>query len=133
MRLVLPYPPSVNHYYLRKRDGNMYIGKRGKEYRLATKIAFIQTGEPPVDGAIILTVHLICPDYRKRDQDNAAGKCLLDALQHAGAIKDDSFIVAQNTYKHRPDAQNPAGQVIVTIERMPDDDVEIKASGAWLV
>jgi len=132
MKLVLPYPPTINHYYCRKRDGNLFIGKRGKEYRLATKMAFIQTGEPPIDGAVHVVVRLICPDYRRRDLDNTQ-KCILDAVVKSGALEDDSSIVSLFIYKHKPDAYAPEGRAIILIEPASMDGVEVKNAGAWLV
>jgi crossover junction endodeoxyribonuclease RusA len=133
MKLVLPYPPSINHYFCRKRDGNMYIGDRGVEYRLAVKLAVVQAGIKPLkDCGLSMIVHLFVPDLRKRDIDNPM-KCLLDALTHGGAIVDDSRIAELMIYKHAPSSDDDGGKSIVLIEGVGGDACMVKRTGAWLV
>jgi len=66
MRLILPFPPSVNGYWRSTRQG-VLISE--------------------------LEVHLVlCPPTRaKRDLDNFQ-KALFDGLTHAGIWKDDSQV-----------------------------------------
>lgn len=133
MKLILPYPPSINHYYQRTRDGNLFIGKRGEEYRLAVKMGVLQAGIKPLKGCgLSMIVHLCMPDLRKRDIDNPM-KCLLDALAHAGAIVDDSQIVELMIYKHAPSSDDDGGKCIVLFEGVAGDACMVKRSGAWLV
>lgn len=93
----LPHCPSVNHYYGRTKTGNLYLGKAGKAFRLEAHFAMREekkrTGAPkyPILGPIAMEIHLYPPDKRRRDIDNPL-KCILDALQHAGAFLDDSQI-----------------------------------------
>jgi crossover junction endodeoxyribonuclease RusA len=83
MRLSLPYPPSMNHYW-RRAGRFIHISREGREYRrqlveqLTREHVDKQLGRP----AVRLT--LSPPDRRRRDLDNVQ-KPLLDALQHAGA------------------------------------------------
>ena len=138
MKLYLPWPPSINHYYRRTEKTHLAISKRGKEYRLATKLAVALKHEPPFEAAVTVTVHLVAPDYRKRDLDNVL-KCLLDAISKADVIKDDSMIVELNVYKHKPSGANcntkhwGTGHVIVNIDNAPRDNVVVKKSGAWFI
>jgi len=132
MKLILPIPPSINHYYRNDEQGGRKINKRGKEYRFAVKLAATQARAEKIEGAVSVIVYVICPDYRRRDLDNML-KCLLDAITHAGLIEDDSMIVELSMYKHKPDSSNKSGQAIVNIDKMPQDDIEIRKAGAWII
>lgn len=88
----LPWPPSVNHYWLlipMGRSVRMVIGKKGKEFREAVNALLKDT--PELTGKMSLTVEVFPPDRRKRDLDNLL-KATQDSMQHAGIYKDDSDI-----------------------------------------
>lgn len=90
----LPWPPSVNHYYIRTRRG-MIIGKKGIEYLQEVKrlVANADTTEPtPMRGDLRMTVFAYPPDKRRRDLDNLC-KCLWDSLTKSG-VYDDDFQIA---------------------------------------
>ena len=89
VNLVLPYPPSVNHYWLLKGDGSRYISAQGAAFRAAVKaLPVVQTFRE----LIAIRITACPPDKRRRDLDNLL-KSLLDALQHAWIISDDSNVV----------------------------------------
>ena len=89
-RLVLPWPPSLNHYW--RRVGNRtLISRAGREYRHAVIGRAIAAKLPLIEGKLNVTIHAAPPDRRKRDLDNLL-KAPLDALQHAGVIEDDGDI-----------------------------------------
>ena len=92
--LVLPYPPSVNHYY-RNVSGRTLISAAGRAYRVRVAVEMsLQRPKPirgPMRGRLRLEVEVSPPDRRRRDLDNIL-KALLDALQHAGLYGDDSQI-----------------------------------------
>lgn len=91
MLLTLPYPPSVNHYWLQDRKrGRTYIGKRGIEYRKAVAAALIGNAVTYY-GRLRVSIRACPPDRRKRDLDNVC-KALLDAISHAGLWGDDGQI-----------------------------------------
>lgn len=89
MKLELPYPPSVNHYW-RYTSRGLFVGKRGKRYRVDVRAAILQQCGlvKPLEGSLSVSVDLYPPDRRKRDLDNPM-KALLDSLAHAGIYGDD--------------------------------------------
>ena len=111
MDLILPYPPSVNHYYIRRGRG-VAIGKAGREYRAAVATVIADARVKPIDGRLLLIAAISPPDRRKRDLDNVC-KALLDALQHGGAFIDDAQI--DSLHLERRDVVR-GGRVAVHIE-----------------
>ncbi len=90
LRLDLPYPPSVNHYY--RRVGNRtLISREGRVYRKRVCLALKDRVSQAITGPLRVRIDVHPPDRRRRDLDNAM-KALLDALQHGGAYEDDSQI-----------------------------------------
>lgn len=117
----LPFPPSVNHYYMRTRFG-MIIGAKGKLFRTE---AITNCREQidvldcfAADAKLHVIVAAFPPDRRKRDLDNL-GKCLCDALTHAGVYVDDSQIDWLEF--RRKQVQKSYGRVIVVIEKIVED------------
>jgi crossover junction endodeoxyribonuclease RusA len=86
--LVLPYPPSVNHYW-RHVQGRTFVSREGRRYR--QRVCALLAGSRPMTGRIHMTVVLCPPDRRRRDLDNAM-KSLNDSLAHAGVFIDDEQI-----------------------------------------
>ncbi len=102
LQFNLPYPPSVNHYYVRTKTG-MAIGAPGKAYRkliwttLRGRVSCAKKFPmEPIEGDLMVEIIIYPPDKRKRDMDNIK-KALFDALQYAGLYKDDSQIVDDHT------------------------------------
>ena len=90
IQLLLPYPPSVNHYWM--SSGNMrYISKRGRVFRQAVAEEAATQGIVGLEGRLAVHIALFPPDRRKRDVDNVL-KALLDACEHAGCYESDSQI-----------------------------------------
>lgn len=88
IRVVLPYPPTVNTYW-RMVNGRMIISKAGRQYREAVVARAAFRGR--VDGRLLVVIDAYPPDRRKRDLDNIL-KSLVDSLAHAGVYEDDSQI-----------------------------------------
>lgn len=92
IKIRLPYPPSVNHYYKNGRNGIKYIGELGQKYRLDVLAIVANLGLKGFgDSPVAVTVWLHQKDRRKRDIDNFQ-KCFFDALTHAKVWGDDSQI-----------------------------------------
>lgn len=108
IRLFLPYPLSVNNYYVHTRNG-IYISKKGKEYREhCNEEIREQLGKfEIIETRIKLVVILYPPDKRSRDVDNPM-KCLLDALTHdpknsvLGIWSDDKIIDQLIIFRGKP-------------------------------
>lgn len=102
MRLTLPWPPSVNHYW-RNFRGRVVISQEGRAFREDVRAlldpgaaATCQLGgngprKPPCGGRIALCMDAFPPDRRRRDLDNIQ-KSVIDAMQHAGMYQDDAQI-----------------------------------------
>jgi len=90
IRLELPWPPSVNHYYRRVGNATL-ISKEGRRYRKRVASDVLLARSPRVEGRLSVRIVASPPDQRRRDLDNLQ-KALLDALQHAGVYCDDSQI-----------------------------------------
>lgn len=90
IRLELPWPPSLNHYY-RRVGARTLISRAGRLYRATVVRQLRQEHSSPLLGRLHVSIQAYPPDRRRRDLDNAQ-KALLDALQHAGIYADDSQI-----------------------------------------
>ena len=97
--LYLPYPPSVNSYYVQKSGFGKFISAKGRRYRDQVAEAVVeQLPGVHVDGPMLIDTIWWPPDKRTRDEDNLK-KALLDAITHTGLWEDDSLIHQHFTYK----------------------------------
>ena len=119
MKLTLPWPPSVNHYY-RRVGPRTLISREGREYRkricglLAPGNGGIR--KPPSGGRIALCMDAFPPDRRRRDLDNLL-KSTQDSLAHAGVYEDDSLIDWLLT--RRCEVVRPHGRLDVQVIQLP--------------
>ena len=91
LRFEIPYPPSVNHYYIRA-NGRVILGAEGASYRrTAGLLLYKQRGAFSKNKRLAVTINVFPPDKRKRDIDNIL-KCTLDSLQYAQVYVDDNQI-----------------------------------------
>lgn len=116
---ILPYPPSVNHYYgwnTRTVPPIRYIGKKGKLHRLETARALIEQNMANIQfkkrDSVTLKISIHAPDNRRRDVDNIL-KCTLDSLQCNGILEDDNIVSVLHVYRSSPSKENP--RIFVTI------------------
>lgn len=87
--LMLPFPPSVNHYWGQCRN-RRFIKAKGIEFREATA-EIVAANAEKIEGRLAVFISLYPPNKIRRDIDNSL-KALLDALQHAGCFDDDEQI-----------------------------------------
>tara|TARA_R110000868_G_scaffold58479_1_gene180692 strand:- start:33 stop:566 length:534 start_codon:yes stop_codon:yes gene_type:complete len=107
--LTLPYPPTVNHYWLPNFNHSKRIGPKGVKFR--DDVIKQCAGLDGVMGRVMVDVRAYPPDNRKRDLDNIF-KALLDSLNHAGMIEDDGLI---DVLKIQRGETTKGGQVVVCI------------------
>jgi|SRR5271163_968995 len=88
----LPYPPSVNKYYIRSKKNGVILSRVARIYRELVMIVCSQWTGKIIDTPVIAWIELYPPDYRVRDTDNTQ-KAVFDSLQGAGVIANDKFIV----------------------------------------
>jgi len=96
--LTLPYPPTVNLYYINGR----ILTANARKYRLAVQGAIydlLGKTAKPLEGDLTMDIVVAHPDRIKRDLDNLL-KGLLDAMQHAKIYRDDNQIVDFRISKH---------------------------------
>ena len=95
---ILPYPPSINHYW-RRAGQRTFISREGVAFRRRVVAILRAMGAKPAEGRLRVVVEVHPPDNRKRDLDNVL-KALLDALQHGGAFHDDFQIDQLSVWRH---------------------------------
>ena len=116
IQIILPYPPSINKYYVKTRNG-IFIGKAGKEYREAVAESVMQQGLAlNLDVPLLVEIKVFVPDRRKRDLDNVC-KALLDALTHANVWIDDSMI--NQLFIYRGEIVNGGSIVVEIVDAAP--------------
>lgn len=111
MTLVLPWPPTMNHYYTVARNRKI-LTREARDYHKAVAAVVMSNGwmffpEHRLDVSITASP----PDNRKRDLDNLL-KPTLDALQKAGMFSDDSQIDMLSIRRGPP---SKPGMLTVTI------------------
>lgn len=108
IKLTLPYPPGVNHYY-RMVNNRMLLSKRGREYKEAVALVCARAAAPMLEGDLVMTVRLFRPQ-RSGDIDGRM-KGIFDSLQ-GWIYKNDAQIVEMHVYRG-DDRPNPRVEVEV--------------------
>lgn len=93
--LVLPWPPSINHYWKHRvigRRAHVYLSKEGVAFKSLVNAAVLQARPiKQFTGRIGVSIVLNPPTLRKFDIDNRV-KATLDALTGAGIWVDDEQV-----------------------------------------
>ncbi len=111
MKLTLPMPPSINHYW--RRHGHIvHVSAEGKKFAKDVA-ALIGIGGPKLAGRINLSVTLHYGSRRTIDLDNRL-KPLCDALTKAGVWEDDSQIDDLRIVRGPVDKANPRIEIEIT-------------------
>jgi crossover junction endodeoxyribonuclease RusA len=102
MKLILPFPPSVNSYWRAPNKGTLagqhLISANGRKYRNAVLASILEAHRRypvPLVDEVSVSLVLSPPDKRRRDLDNYF-KALFDALTHARIWSDDVQIKQLN-------------------------------------
>lgn len=90
IRLVLPFPPSVNAAYA--NGGNKRGRHKTTQYKAWEQLAGlgIKDSHRQALGPYSIAIALKAPDKRARDLGNYE-KCVSDLLVNHGVVKDDSY------------------------------------------
>ena len=118
IRLVLPWPPTVNHSTTPGRHGGKVLTADHRAFRRSVSTIAVAAGSPTFHAAdrLHVSIDLVPPDKRHFDIDNRIKACL-DALQLANVIPNDSQVDA--LVVHRQGVIIPGeGSAVVTIERI---------------
>ena len=114
--VILPLPPSVNHYYVNTGRGGRALSPGARGYKAAAEMAIYRADLVCYDGPVAVTMHV----YRERasgDLDNRV-KLTLDSL-NGHAWGDDAQVVELHAYRH-DDAANPRVEVEVKITEVTE-------------
>jgi len=97
--MELPYPPSVNKYWIYTKHGKIALTKKVREYKKAvawtinlSELFKLSRCNKTIDIPVVAMIELYPPDNRVRDTDNTQ-KAIFDALQYAYVIQNDQLIV----------------------------------------
>lgn len=91
LKLKLPYPPSINHYW-RHVGPRVLISRQGRKYRTQVMDLCRRKNITTIRGPLSVEIELHMPDRRRRDIDNVL-KAMLDALQWGGVYEDDNQVM----------------------------------------
>ena len=120
INLRLPYPPSINHYYVRTKKG-LAIKPEGVWYRQQVGFLVAIARLPRKflgNEKVQVTIHAFTPDRIPRDVDNIL-KCLLDALTDAHVWGNDKQVYDLHITKDY-DTQKK-GYVEVTVSEIKEE------------
>ena len=133
--LMLPYPPTINHYYGRTRTGSMFIKTDGVNFRATVfQIALQRLHDMECNllsefvfekgTKLKLSIEAYMPDNRTRDIDNLL-KATLDAITHlkdggSGGVWEDDKQVDKLTITRvrKQDHTFEHGALFVRIEEL---------------
>ena len=140
--LQLPYPPSINHYYLpvvrfnprtRMHYADLVLSAKAKQYRESTGWLILSQRPRehcwPYKAAVVLTLTVSPPDQHVRDRDNIL-KATLDVLVTSGVLADDSLVQEIHLYSAAP---KEGGVIEACIEAMHSTDISEAAFNDALV
>ncbi|ATW30293.1 hypothetical protein BJP41_08190 [Candidatus Williamhamiltonella defendens] len=123
VRIELPFPPSVNHYWVRTAR-RVYLSEAAKRFQRLTAIAVAhaqrQSAHQPFLGDVSVALTLYLPDKRVRDVDNYP-KGVLDALTKAGIWSDDAQVRVMTVKKKNPHSDTNGGKCVLVIEEYVEE------------
>lgn len=88
IKFELDYPPSVNSYWQRNRNGSVRVSSKGMSYKRTVKM--LLHGRKQLTGRLKGVFVVNVPDRRRRDLDNVL-KALLDSMQGHVFLDDEQF------------------------------------------
>ena len=88
VKFSLDYPPSVNSYWQRNRNGSVRVSAKGVKYKHTVKMML--HGRDKLTGRLKGRFVVNVPDRRRRDLDNTL-KAILDSMQGNVFLDDEQF------------------------------------------
>ncbi len=88
--IVLPYPPSVNHYYRRTRSGQVYLRTEAQAFRDRVHVEWLAQSWMPLQCPLSLEIRAFRPRARG-DIDNVL-KATLDAMSGRYFVDDRQVV-----------------------------------------
>lgn len=98
--IVLPFPPSVNHYYRRTRTGQVYLGPQAIAFRERVHLEWLARSWMPLEGPISLEIRAFRPRV-VGDIDNVL-KGALDAMNGRYFVDDRQVVCLLVHLDHDP-------------------------------
>lgn len=117
IELVLPWPPTVNHYWRTTVIGGRavtYLAAEGKAYRAAVLCCVPVEKRLRLQGRLAVTIVARPPDRRRRDIDNIQ-KAVFDAAAYAHVYLDDGQIDSITIERADP---VPGGALELTVQEI---------------
>lgn len=119
LKFRLPFPPSVNDLYgVNLKTGKKFLVPEQREYRDAVELIVGRqmraARQGPLLGWLEMNLTLYLPDRIHRDGSNHV-KAIEDALQKAGAFKNDYQIDDHHIHRDRFDLR---GQAVVELREI---------------
>lgn len=114
LKFTLGWPPSINEYRRAVVIGGRaraLMSQKARTFREAAVEALQMHQVSTITDPVTIQIDLYPPTKRAFDVDNFA-KGILDALQHAGVLEDDSLVHKLVLVKHEKD---PPGRADVSI------------------
>ena len=113
LTMTLPYPPSINKYWLLNRNGSRRLSADAVDFRNSVISEFYKfSWRNQLTGKCTVVIDEYPKNRIRRDIDNVI-KPILDALTHAGVWEDDEQVYKLLVRKHEPD---PAKKGYVTVK-----------------
>lgn len=125
--LILPWSPSVNHYWTpvarfnprtRQYYGELVLNSAAREYRDSAGWAILaqrpKRHQWPYRQSVRATLTVHPPDQKRRDLDNIC-KAVLDVLVSSGVLVDDALVHELHLYHA---TWCPDGRIEVCIESL---------------
>ena len=110
--LVLPFPPSINDYYMPVRAGmgaRIALRKNAREFR-EKAVQVLRNAGAPLEGRLHVIVTLHAPSGAPDVSNYAKG--VLDALEHAGIFNNDNQV---DHYEEKRGAESTPGYAVIQI------------------
>lgn len=108
----IPFPPSVNNYYVKTQRG-VFISSKGKKFREQVAEAILQ--QVPgvhIEDPVLVEIVLFPPDNRRRDIDNYL-KSMMDAITQTGFWTDDCLV--DQLFVYRGEVSSKNGHVVILV------------------